>query len=180
MAEVHRAVRAVGGLKQNFATKQPTVKTDGSRIQGPEELSQLWHDFLAGKFSETELESARREYELPVNNGEGALTEAEFRLALSRLKKQKAPGPDGIPAEIWKGSTVASSHLFRFIRKIWDLEHVPQSFVLCIFVLIYKNKGSSDDCKKYRAIGLLNHSYKIMNIVLLQRLIKETKGFLSD
>ena len=41
MGEVHRAVRAVGGLKQNFATKQPTVKADGSRIQGPEELSQL-------------------------------------------------------------------------------------------------------------------------------------------
>ena len=46
--------------------------------------------------------------------------------------------------------------------------------------MLFKNKGSSDDYTKYRAIGLLNHSYKIMSVCLLNRLVEETDWFLSD
>ena len=35
-------------------------------------------------------------------------------------------------------------------------------------------------CSNYRALGLLNHSYKILSICLLNRLVKETSWFLSD
>ena len=190
--EVSRGVDAVSGRKKNFATKQPTKKPDGSRIQGAEDLSQLWHDFLAGKFSATELEAARREYNLPPQGDDGfggadtekcegcVLSKAEFVSAVQRMKLNKSPGPDGIPAEVWKKSVKASEYLFTFLSKVWELEYVPKNLVLCVFVLIYKNKGSSDDCKKYRAIGLLNHSYKILSIVLLHRLVKECGHFFSD
>ena len=70
--------------------------------------------------------------------------------------------------------------LFAFLKKVWQGECVPRNVALCVFVLIYKNKGSPDDCKKYRAIGLLNHSYKILSIVLLHRLVKECGHFFSD
>ena len=46
--------------------------------------------------------------------------------------------------------------------------------------MIYKKKGSHNDCSKYRAIGLLNHAYKIMTVVLLRRLVVECQDFLSD
>lgn len=50
----------------------------------------------------------------------------------------------------------------------------------CVFVMIYKNKGSSYDCAKYRVIGLLKHGYKIMSVVLLKRSIEECGEFFSD
>ena len=53
------------------------------------------------------------------------------------------------------------------------------SLVLCAFVMIYK-KGSSEDCANYRAIGLLNHAYKILSVCILHRLVAETDWFLSD
>ena len=96
------------------------------------------------------------------------------------MKKSKAPGPDGIPAEVWQKSTVARDLLFGFIKKVWDKETVPPNLALCIFVMMYKNKGSQDDCSKYRALGLLNHSYKIMSVILLRRLVKECASFFSD
>ena len=46
--------------------------------------------------------------------------------------------------------------------------------------MIYKHKGSSDDPSCYRAIGLLNHAYKVISICLLKRVAAETDDFLSD
>ena len=46
--------------------------------------------------------------------------------------------------------------------------------------MIYKKKGSHNDCSKYRAIGLLNHAYKIMSVVLLRRLVRECHEFFSE
>ena len=46
--------------------------------------------------------------------------------------------------------------------------------------MLFKHKGSSDDPTRYRCIGLLNHSYKILSQCLLARLIKETQGYLSE
>ena len=70
--------------------------------------------------------------------------------------------------------------LYKFLEKIWSKEKVPPNLVVCVFVMIYKNKGSPDDFTKYRAIGLLNHAYKIMSVVLLRRLVNECGDFFSD
>ena len=67
-----------------------------------------------------------------------------------------------------------------FLKFVWDHECVPKTLVLCMFVMVYKKKGSSDDCSKYRALGLLNHAYKILAVCLLNRMVKETDWFLSE
>ena len=95
------------------------------------------------------------------------------------MKNQKAAGPDGIPAEVWKNSVLAQSELYFFLRQVWTHECIPKSLVLCMFVMIHK-KGSVDDCANYRAIGLLNHAYKILSVCLLNRPLKEVEWFLSD
>lgn len=151
------------------------------RIDGPEELAQVWHEFLEKKFSKTELERLRTEFELLPDTGEqGALTREEFETALKSLKNGKAPGADSIPAEVWKNSKVASDALFEFLREVWNKEEVPDNLIVCVFVMIYKNKGLQSDCSKYRAIGLLNHAYKVMSIILLRRLVEECADFFSE
>ena len=39
-------------------------------------------------------------------------------------------------------------------------------------------KENPEDCANYRCIGLLNQGYKIMSVILLQRLLKECEGLL--
>ena len=46
--------------------------------------------------------------------------------------------------------------------------------------MVYKKKGSRDDPDKYRALGLLNHAYKILSVCLLNRMVSETDWFLSE
>ena len=96
------------------------------------------------------------------------------------MKNAKSTGPDGIPVEVWKGSTVAYSELYFFLKHAWEQECIPKSLVMCVFIMVYKKKDSRDDPDMYRALGLLNHSYKILSVCLLNRLVKETDWFLSE
>ena len=99
---------------------------------------------------------------------------------MKSMKNGKASGADQIPAEVWARSKTAKDILFEFLQQIWRKEEVPENLAVCIFVMIYKNKGSKDDYSKYRAIGLLNHAYKIMSTILLRRLVKECEQFFSE
>ena len=120
-AEISRCVKALSGTTRHSNPTQPTQNEKKEMIQSPEELGALWQRFLQRKFSATELEQARAEYaELCAPNldsEEDDLTASEFLEALRRLKIGKATGPDGIPAEVWKSSTVAPRDtLFFFLR----------------------------------------------------------------
>ena len=46
--------------------------------------------------------------------------------------------------------------------------------------LCYKHKGNVNDPKMYRCIGLLSHAYKILSLIMLERISEECLGFLSD
>ena len=178
---VFKATKTVSGLNNSFASKQPTLNSAGLQIHDSEELANVWKNFLAQKFSASCLERQRAEFELlPENDGLGGLTRQEFDKAVDRMKPNKATGKDGVPAEVWQNSKTARDVLFCFLKKIWRKEYVPPELAVCVFVLIFKKKGSSEDLTKYRAIGLLNHAYKILSVILLHRLTTECSSFFSD
>ena len=180
--KISQGVKALSGATKSKGGAQPTVNGQGQIITSAEELGSLWQQFLAKKFSATELEQAREEYPDLGKHGideQDTLIQQEYLAAVKRMKKAKATGPDGIPAEVWQNSQLAKEELFFFIRALWQTEEIPKSFALCAFVMLYK-KGPKNMCSNYRALGLLNHSYKILSICLLNRLVKETSWFLSD
>ena len=88
-----------------------------------------------------ELEEARKFAELGPNqlDADDDLTIAELMDAVSRMKNETA-GPDSIPTEIFKNSTLENHELFFFLRQVWRHECVPKNLVLCMFVMIYKRK----------------------------------------
>ena len=68
-------------------------------IEGPNELGELWQQYLAGKFSATKLERARAEFEDLGENKlseEDQLTIQEYVDAVHHMKNDKAVGPDGV------------------------------------------------------------------------------------
>ena len=94
-------MKALCGTKNSYATKQPTLNSKGNRIDGPEELATVWKKFLHKKFSPTELENLRAEFDaLPENDELGELDRKEFEEAVRHMKNGKATGSDGIPAEV--------------------------------------------------------------------------------
>ena len=76
--------------------------------------------------------------------------------AIAGLKDGKAPGGDGIPAELWKhGGDNLFSRLHQLITNAWEVGSVPQAWKDASIVIIYK-KVDRTDFGYYRGISLLS------------------------
>ena len=94
----------------------------------------------------------------------------EMARAIAGLKDGKAPGGDGIPAEVWKhGGDNLFSRLHQLITNAWEMGSVPQAWKDASIITIYK-KGDRTDCGNYRGISLLSIAGKIFARILLNRL----------
>ena len=94
----------------------------------------------------------------------------EMARAIAGLKDGKAPGGDGIPAEVWKhGGDNLFSWLHQLITNAWEVGSVPQAWKDASIVTIYK-KGDRTGCGNYRGISLLSIAGKIFTRILLNRL----------
>lgn len=57
---------------------------------------------------------------------------------------------------------------------------MPVNLAVAKFVMLFKQKGSANNPKKYRCIGLLNHEYKLLSCIILSRILQASEGFLQD
>ena len=97
----------------------------------------------------------------------------ELKATLRKLKKQKAPGTDGIPVDFWQ--TLASSDdalavLLDLCNRCWRESGVPREWAEFSVVPIFK-KGNVALPENYRPISLLQAAYKIFSSMLLQHLL---------
>nr|VZI27114.1 unnamed protein product [Spirometra erinaceieuropaei] len=96
-------------------------------------------------------------------------SEEEVADAIRKLRNNKAPGEDGIPAEIFKSCVdTLAPWLHEVIKRAWRGEVVPDDWGLGILVPILK-KGDKTRCENYRGISLIDVAAKIFAIVLLGR-----------
>nr|XP_043638032.1 uncharacterized protein LOC122609036 [Erigeron canadensis] len=86
------------------------------------------------------------------------ISQEEVRLALKKMGRNKATGPDQIPIEAWRClGDVGISLLTSLFNKIWTNAKMQEEWRLSEVILIYKNKGDVQSCSNYRGIKLLSH-----------------------
>ncbi|CAE7809604.1 unnamed protein product [Symbiodinium sp. CCMP2592] len=91
-------------------------------------------------------------------------TEADIQRLLVQAKANKAPGPDGLPAELGKKfSKQLAPHLHRLALKTALRGCEPAGFKSGKAVWFFKGKGSMSACSSYRAILLLPTWSKILH-----------------
>jgi len=95
----------------------------------------------------------------------------ETKQAINQLQMGKAPGPDGIPPEVFKaGGEALLVKLNDLFERFWDEGQVPQDFKDANIIHLYKNKGDRASCDNHRGISLLSIAGKIMARVILNRI----------
>ena len=107
-------------------------------------------------------------------------TYEEVTYVIMCLKNHKAAGSDGITAELLSNGGDALFHrIHQLIQMIWREERVPDEWTLGIIHPIYK-KGDKLQCSNYRAITLLNVTYKILSGVLYNRIVLYAEEIMGE
>jgi len=91
----------------------------------------------------------------------------EISAAANNLKNNKAPGPDGIPAEIFKYGGNLLRRLHSFINNAWASNILPTQWKAANIIMIYKKKGDRAIC----GISLLSVAGKLLAHVMLIRFL---------
>ena len=100
-------------------------------------------------------------------------TRQEILKIITQLKNNKAPGEDGIPAEVYKTcSTSLLNPLHKLFCSIWETEIFPDDWNTSILLPLPK-KGDKSVCGNYRGISLIDTAAKIFTSLLLQRFSSE-------
>jgi hypothetical protein len=153
---------------------------DEGRIEGHEQLKSYITNYYKGLFGPPEESSFSLEesqtYDIPQVSMEenGLLTapysEDEVKKAVLQMEHNKAPGPDGFPAEFYQTfwDTIKSDLLHMFsVLHAGQLELFRMNFGE---VILLPKVNEAERIQQYRPICLLNVSFKIFTKVATIRL----------
>lgn len=171
-----------GKVKQNRAgyTQQPLFckDTNGTVIANEERCIVRWTEYFRELLNNNNAENrVANQQAVRVNDqmqphpyiAEPSLE--EVKATIMKLKNNKAPGSDNIPAELIKhGGIALSVELHQLITQIWRNEELPEEWKMGVICPLHK-KGDKLECGNYRGITLLNIAYKLFANVLYQRLL---------
>ena len=87
------------------------------------------------------------------------------------MKCGKVVGSDEIPVEVWKClGQLGVVTLCKLFNRIMTTECIPSAWRNSILVPIFKEKGDVQECKNYRGIKLLTHTFNIWENMVDRRL----------
>uniref|UniRef100_A0A3P9KND8 Reverse transcriptase domain-containing protein n=1 Tax=Oryzias latipes TaxID=8090 RepID=A0A3P9KND8_ORYLA len=122
--------------------------------------------FLSGLTLPNISETQKAELNAPI-------TKEETLLALKALQSGKAPGPDGLTCDFYKGfHHVLLEPFLAMLDHSFISGSLPQSLREADITLILKKGKNSEYCASYRPIALLNQDLKLLSKILALRLEK--------
>jgi hypothetical protein len=101
---------------------------------------------------------------------EMAIDEMDVESSIRKLKNFKAPGTDGLQAELFiYGGDILNKYLYKLISETGTKEETPADWKVGLICPIYK-KDHLITCKNDRGITLANEGYKIFSKILFRKL----------
>ena len=99
------------------------------------------------------------------------ITNKKLKTVIKKFKKKKAAGPDEVPMEIFKEMNDRNLEaVLDILNQWWNLEEIPEDQLKARVVLIFKNKGSSNEISNYRPTSLTNSISEIFTAIIQRRL----------
>ena len=185
--QVFKLVKQISGQKST----QPGMgikSMTGEMIYDLDKILDRWYEYGKQLYSKDSLNVRATTNDKP-NEQEPEVLLSEIRQAIKRLKNNKAPGLDNIPAELLKagGETTVIS-LKAIIDQIWETGEWPDDWVMSELITLPKVTGTFEcDIHKHRTISLISHAAKIalevirlrVNHFIAPQIAEEQFGFVS-
>ena len=172
-------------LRKEFAPRLNIIRNEeGTMLQTKDEIKQRWTQYCSNLYKDPgggdkmvqELEEI-----VPLQDEDPQdILYSEVQAAIQALKRNKTPGSDGITAEMLQaGGEQLARQIHKLCNKAWHEGTIPEEWGKSILVPIPK-KGDLSNCSNYRTISLINHTGKVLLIVLLNRLKSHLDPYLSE
>lgn len=153
--------------------------SDGNVTSDPLEMRRLAVDFYVDLYAKEctgNLDADELFNNLPVldegniKNLDSDLTFEELTKAVNQLSSGRAPGIDGLPAEIYKTFWgIIGRDFFNVLQESYEAKVLPKSCQRAVLSLIPK-KGDLCLLKNWRPVAVLCSDYKILSKCLANRL----------
>jgi hypothetical protein len=172
-------------LRKEFVPRLNVIRNqEGTMLQTNDDIKRRWTQYCSSLYKDPgggdgmakELEDIAP----PGNEDPQDILYSEVQAAINSLKRNKSPGSDGITAEMLQaGGEPLSRQIHKLCNKAWHEGTIPEEWGKSILVPIPK-KGDLSNCSNYRTISLINHTGKVLLIVLLNRLKNHLDPYLSE
>ena len=172
-------------LKSEFVPRLNVIRDQqGTMLQAKDDIKQRWTQYCSSLYKDPgggdEVVKELEEIAPPTDEGAQDILYSEVQTAIRALKRNKSPGSDGIPAELLQaGGEPLARQIYHLCNKAWHEGTIPEEWGKSILVPIPK-KGDLSNCSNYRTISLINHTGKVLLIVLLNRLKNYLDPYLSE
>ena len=172
VSKAYAIIDEISGTKKN-SKKLPIRDLNGNMLTSEDQIKERWTEHfkmvMNKTFNEdTILDLGEPEEILDINLSE--ITREDIVRALKQLKMWKAPGPDGLTAEMFKADIDTSADiLIKLLKEIWNFELTPDEWDLGIITKIAKS-GDLRECSNWRGITIASIVLKIMSLIILNRI----------
>jgi len=164
-----------GLQKPVVSAERKMRKEDGTRAQSPEENADVFRSHFEKLYardqdfdsSVTDLLEGKPIFQ----NADMSPSKEEIKAAIKRLKNN-SPGESGLTAQMFKSlsnNETTFEIMYKIVLEFWNNEIPPTEWDTGLLKIIPK-KGDLNKPENYRGIMLLEVAYKIVAIVIHQRL----------
>ena len=165
-------------LKKGFSERKRRLVVNGRQIPWSKTHEAFAHHLTHSQWAKTQVTPEERELlkESPPlrqqdTKPQKPFTHTELTATLNKLKKGKAPGPDGLRQDLLLlMDTFGEAQILDLMNTCWTTKTIPQDWKDAIACSFYKGKGDDADATNYRPIALLNTLYKIYASLIQARL----------
>jgi hypothetical protein len=185
IGNTRQAYSLIKMLGKKFVPRLNAIRNkEGTMLQSKEEIKHRWTQYCSGLYKDhgggDRMVKELEEITPIINEDPQDILYSEVEEAIRTLKKNKSPGSDGIIAEMLQAGGEKLVHqIHKLCNKAWDEGTIPGEWGKSILVPIPK-KGDHSECSNYRTISLINHTGKVLLIVLLNRLKQQLDPHLSE
>ena len=149
-------------------------------VCGDDNIASMWRDHFKSLYSSVDdVDGSKDKFYARIKSSSNAfcysntnsISVQDISIAVSKQKKGKAAGPDGIAMEAFMyGHHILYVHLSLLFNLFITHCHIPSMFMKSVIVPLVKIKGGDlTDVNNYRAIALSNTISKILESIFINR-----------
>ena len=155
----------------------PIISIDGKVLKTDAEKADAFQDRFLSVF--TPMKNDVIDWpEVPGGLNNVNFTPSSVKAAISKMKRNAAPGPDGIGPAYYKEADISLIFaLCDLYTHCMDNTEFPDDFLCSKVITLWKNKGSISDIKTHRGITLCNIPVKICESVILNDINDHLENF---